>query len=401
MKLTFEKIADTADFNNGSGPMWCYGSSTIARLGDTVYATVPLLDEKVTPLSNTHMTLYRKKPDMPWEQIYVNPNYNREPCPLMRYNDTTLVVTANPSEAGTMYGPAKPGVLLFDLNGNITEMIPPVWDEDYKFMDHSYRGSSVDIAYGGMFLANQYVTDSGGEHCYAYYDGNDWTHCGKLDYDVRSCYPNVQLKGKSVHILAISDIIEPNPEWRAFKKEITGRDWDYDFRNLYYKYTNDVTKDPPCAPILIDSREETCGWISNHDIHADDSGTCHVLYSTKRMNFPQMKEKFFPDTEFDVSLEYKAVKDGKIIHAVTLDFQTKPISYCGAFHIAENGELKIIYCKNDGYYITDFENTTKIETSLKPATFFTARNRLGNLQSDIIDLYLQSGNEIIYGKVEL
>ena len=58
-----------------------------------------------------------------------------------------------------------------------------------------------------------------------------------LDYEepepIRVCYPNVMLKDRAVYFCGVSDIIEPKKEWRKFKRELTGKEWDYDFRRLF------------------------------------------------------------------------------------------------------------------------------------------------------------------------
>ena len=39
---------------------------------------------------------------------------------------------------------------------------------------------------------------------------------------IRACYPQVALRDRAAHVLAIGDIVEPNEAWRAHKKEATG-----------------------------------------------------------------------------------------------------------------------------------------------------------------------------------
>ena len=43
--------------NNGSGPMWSYGCSPIARVGDRVFVSQMETGEGVPPLSNTRWRL--------------------------------------------------------------------------------------------------------------------------------------------------------------------------------------------------------------------------------------------------------------------------------------------------------------------------------------------------------
>jgi len=64
--------------------------------------------------------------------------------------------------------------------------------------------------------------------------------------------------------MAIGDIVEPNRAWQAFKKQRTGREWDYVFRRLFYTGTPDIRSDEPISrPVEIDSVDATGGHITN------------------------------------------------------------------------------------------------------------------------------------------
>jgi hypothetical protein len=64
-----------------------------------------------------------------------------------------------------------------------------------------------------------------------------------------------------VYFCGVSDIVEPYPEWRAFKKELTGQGWDYDFRRLFYTWTPDITRARFRPWVEIASRDKTGGWL--------------------------------------------------------------------------------------------------------------------------------------------
>lgn len=37
---------------------------------------------------------------------------------------------------------------------------------------------------------------------------------------------------RAAYVMAVDDIVEPNPAWREHKRSVTGREWDYDFRQI-------------------------------------------------------------------------------------------------------------------------------------------------------------------------
>lgn len=93
---------------------------------------------------------------------------------------------------------------------------------------------------------------------------------GGAEYDkpepVRICYPNVAVHDRAVHFFGVSDIIEPYKAWRDFKRELTGQQWDYDFRRLFYTWTRDITKEPFNKWVEIASRDKTCGRVFPGDL---------------------------------------------------------------------------------------------------------------------------------------
>ena len=46
---------------NGSSPMWCYGTPVITRYGDRVFATVPETASDLAPTANTRLQLFCQK----------------------------------------------------------------------------------------------------------------------------------------------------------------------------------------------------------------------------------------------------------------------------------------------------------------------------------------------------
>jgi hypothetical protein len=110
-----------------------------------------------------------------------------------------------------------------------------------------------------------------------------------------------------VYFCGVSDIIEPNPQWRKYKKQLTGRDWDYDFRRLFFTWTEDIAKAPFHDWIEIASREATAGWIFPCDLWAAPDGTVHLLWSERALD-TRLRATFFPDAKQSQALNYAAVR---------------------------------------------------------------------------------------------
>jgi hypothetical protein len=149
-----------------------------------------------------------------------------------------------------------------------------------------------------------------------------WSAQGRLawpwgtDYEtpgpIRVCYPNVALRGREVHFVGVSDVTEPRRVWREFKRTLTGREWDYDFRRLFYTWTRDVTREPFGQWIEIASREATCGWISPGDLWLAPNGDVHVVW-TERAIDERLREKFFPAARQTNSLNYVLIREGRVV----------------------------------------------------------------------------------------
>ena len=111
------------------------------------------------------------------------------------------------------------------------------------------------------------------------------------------------LRNRAVHFCGVSDIVEPYTRWREYKKELTGREWDYDFRRLFYTWSDDITTGKFEKWVEIASRDKTCGWIGPCDLYVADDGRVHILW-TERAIDPRLREKFFPDARQSHALNY-------------------------------------------------------------------------------------------------
>ncbi|MGB9642757.1 MAG: hypothetical protein ACP5JO_05695 [Candidatus Ratteibacteria bacterium] len=181
----------------------------------------------------------------------------------------------------------------------VTEFIPPeyknqkialpYWSEPVTFTEHSYRNFASDSENCEAILFHNKDYDR------AYWTFPDksgrWSHCGKLywvwghDYpepqSIRLCYNNIQIKNRAVFIFGTSDIIEPVPEWRQYKRSITGREWDYDLRRVFFSFTLDITHEPFRYWTEISNREKTAGNARNCDLYVDNNDIVHLLWMEK------------------------------------------------------------------------------------------------------------------------
>ncbi len=394
--------------NNGAGPLWCYGSTVIARQGGDVFLSVIETGEDVPLLCNTRWQLWHRSSDG-WKLAQSEKEYRqREPCPLAVFQGGHVFLSVNPSTkpAGTKYGPCKPLVLEFDPANPAgpAKTHTPAWVDGTYFTDHSYRGFAADGTNGELLLLNINARTS--EQFVSYRDSNgQWHEKGTITFPVRSCYPQVALRDGSAHVMAIGDIVEPVEEWKKLKYEKLKSNWDYVFRRLFYTYTDNIRSAGFSAPIEIDTVEKTCGHIRNLDLYIDDTGAAHLLYTKQPYQHDFIRDKYFPGETMKVYLEYVVVKDGKVLSRRTL--AERPAGTdgfepsFGRFHISDAGELYVIAAgvsieKGQRTYgnvlgrIPAGKNKPKferIEMKHPFGNFFTNTPRGGSKPSDIIDVF--------------
>ena len=139
--------------------------------------------------------------------------------------------------------------------------------------------------------------------------------------------------------MAIGDIVEPNETWRDFKKQKTGRDWDYVFRRLFYTSTPDITRTDFAPPVEIDTVEATGGHISNLDLRVDPDGTAHLLYLKTNLS-PVLRDAFFPGRPIVTTLEHVEIAGGKVSRRTTLATggeKARETPHYARFHVTEDG----------------------------------------------------------------
>lgn len=349
-KLLHEEVVTKfSAANNGATPMWCYSAPLIVRDGEDVFVSIIETGEDVPPLCNTRWQLWKRE-ESGWRVVLTERDYRqREPCPLAKLPGGELFLSANPSltKPGTRYRACKPTVFRIQDAGKqmlaVTE--EPRWSEVANFNDHSYRGFAADGARGELLLLN--IDTKTSEQFVSFRDRRGaWQSRGKIVFPIRAAYPQVALRDRAAHVMAIGDIREPNKEWEEFKREVTKRKWDYVFRRLFYCYTSDILRAGFSKPIEIDSVEETAGHILNLDLHIDQDGAAHVLYLKKPQQHKFMRDRYFPREEMTSHLEYVVIRDGRVESRNTLaETPKKNVGYepsYARFHVAPEGKLSVV-----------------------------------------------------------
>ena len=421
--------------DNGAGPMWCAGSTCLVRVDENVFASGLETLEGAKPLNNCRWLLFKRQADG-WRQVMADPiGRTREPCPLAGLPDGQLLMSVNPTlveDPNGRAGPARPEVLLFDAAGPKKgyETIVPKWQDSPPFSEHSYRSFAADRESGHLVLF-QNIGYAHAEWTFRDAVGR-WAAQGRLawpwgaEYDkpqpIRICYPNVLLKDRAVHFCGVSDIIEPYNEWRAYKKQLTGRDWDYDFRRLFYTWTPDITKTDFHDWVEIASRDKTCGWIFPADLWVDQQGVAHILWAERATDL-RLRDKFFPDVKQTHALNYALVRDGEVVerHELVLGGEdaSSEVASRGRFHVTPDNRLFVFYYVNgtgaDGKPVSenrmlellpDGQQSAHVRVPMKhPMTsFFTATPRAGSPPSDTLELLgtrVGGGSAISYARIRL
>ena len=403
-----EVVTKYTPANNGAGPLWCYGSTVIARSGNDVYLSVIETGKDVPLLCNTRWQLWHRSADG-WKIAQSEKEYRqREPCPIGILHRGAIFLSVNPSiePPGVKYGRCRPLVLEFNPNvlASAAKIHEPVWAEGTYFTDHSYRGFAADAAKDELLLLN--INAQNSEQFVSYYDSSGkWHQKGTIKFPIRACYPQVALRDRVAAVMAIGDIVEPVEEWQKLKFEKLKRKWDYVFRRLFYTYTPDIRTSNFVTPIEIDTVEKTAGHIQNLDLYIDESGATHLLYLKRPHHYSFIRDKYFPGQAVTSHLEYVVVKDGKVLSRKTLAETPQGSkglepSY-GRFHISSDGALWVIaagtYTDGAGRIFGNFisrilpgqsrQNFFRIDLKHPFRTFFTNTTRGGSEPSDFIDLF--------------
>ena len=406
---------------NGSSPMWCYGSTCLVRIGDDVFASGLETLAHAKPLNNVRWTLWKRGPDG-WElQQLDSKDRTREPCPIVGFADGRLLMSVNPTlveDPNARVGPARPEILEFAAADPKTPFrtLLPEWKEKHAFTEHSYRSFAADGTRGELILF-QNIGTSHSQWAFRDREGK-WT-TGKLVWPERADpkfapynstrarvnYPNVLLRHRAVHFCGASafnkwERVQDNPE-------LMGRKWSNRWRRLYYTWSPDVTTGEFKPWVEIASTHKTGGWLFPSDLWLDAAGRVHLMW----IEYPigrELRDQHFPDIPRITSLKYAVVVDGKVVGHQTLVEGGEGLSgitpNSARFHVTPDERLLVFYCVEG----TDAAGKTVREDRLmeifpdgrlgEPVVvpmehplggylgFFTATPRGGSPPSDTLDL---------------
>ncbi|MBI2441054.1 MAG: hypothetical protein HYV35_06750 [Lentisphaerae bacterium] len=346
-----ETLHTYADPKNGAGAMWCFGSRTIVRRGAAVYAVVPETGAGIKPLCNTRWVLYSRRDGDCWKRAQAAPEFlEREPCPLALLPGGRLILSTNPKtavrgERNAQWEAADtdPSLLWFETRApqRPPRIERPVWREPFAFFEHSYRGLAVEPKSGALLMTQQVADGDGYSQAWTYRNAaGRWTRQGVLRFPVRGCYPMIALRGKMAAVVAVSDIVEPNPLWRRIKREATGQEWDFDFRQLFFTWTPDITSQPFSPPLTFASRDETCGLLHHLDVWLDAGGDAHVLYGDRNCWQRCIRNRCFPGLPIVQSLEYCRIHQGAVVERRTLLRAVESPATVGAPPVRRRGAFR-------------------------------------------------------------
>jgi hypothetical protein len=420
-----ELLCSVQDFCNGSSPGWSRGNSPLVRKGDRVFCTDSQVTPGREPFNHTVMRLFEKAGDGPWRVVYEDTGvFQREPCPVVLAGDR-LLVTVNPTsrtyapEEPSRVVPCIPKLYVFDVSSEVRleKILPMPWStETCTFLDHSYRGGAVDALTGDLFFDNlHYPPGSEGEHLYALLDqALNPVRTEDLSFPERSCYHNIALRGGEAYVFAVQDIVEPNSEWLAYKRQVTGQEWDFDFRTVWLNYTPDIGTQPFAPSVHVCDREATCGWTDNLDCcyAADGSMLLAVREENVRQRF--MRDRFFPQEELYSVLNVYRFRHGKLQEVFCVDRSGEEtggaVSYCGFFHTAADGSVYLLWNKTDngeagdrrpGTYLMPLADRKSRFLTPQTGVLFGSKTRLGAAPDDRADLLWCAETGIYYACADL
>lgn len=391
--------------NNGAGPLWCHGSTIVARWKDGLYVVVLETLEDHVPLNNCRWVLYHRD-QSGWQRVHADDTgRTREPSPLVILDDGQLVVSANPTltDEGAYSGPARPMAFVFDGDNprGAHRVEYPAWREMPAFSEHSYRTVVADAQAGQVLYMQNVGYDSA--HMSLRDRTGAWRGIGQIvwprgdEYEdpqpLRLCYPNVVLRGGSAHFLGVGDIVEPVAAWREEKFRQSGREWDYVFRRLFYATTPDMANAPFGPWVELVNLDATAGAVRSGDIHVDDSGLVHVLWSQTNAD-ARLRSTFFPDVEIEHALFYATLRDGQVVSRVPLAKAGEggpPVPQVARFHHTPDGRVFVLASFAGVLRLgrlyegrVDWRDVP-LERPLV-GTFVTATQRAGNAPSNQIDI---------------
>ena len=347
-----EEVYTYEPSNNGSFPLWTYGSTILARRGDDLFFSATETIPDANPLNCVRWALMKRTKDG-WTVLQRDPKgRTREPSPIVITDDGRLFMSVNPTltTPDKRGGPAQPEILQFSLgdpSGPFKTLLP-AWTTEPKFSDHSYRGLGGDGRTGELLLVN--VEAYRGQH-WVYFDKDGkCANSGLVEFPniasykgpipIRFLYPGVVLRSGAAHVLTkggVEDFVKERVEYRRSKKsKIWGR------YHLGYAWSPNIATTPLSKWIYAVDVSEMAGEVWNCDLWAAANGDCHLLWWEKNLD-TRLRPKYFSDKKLVFALKHGVMREGKMISQQTLvqggEGLATNIPYWGRFHVTEDERL--------------------------------------------------------------
>jgi len=409
------------DANNGADPMWCLGSTTLVRIGDSVFASGLETLKQFKPLNNVRWLLFRREAKG-WELVQADPKERtREPCPLACFPGGPLFMSVNPAcdiDPNKRGSSARPEVLQFDPANPRRgfRVLLPQWCGQPNFREHSYRTFAADGPNRELILF-QNIGTSHAEWAFRGRDGK-WTS-GQLVWPKREDtsispygserarvnYPNVVLRNRAVYFVG-SSAYNKWARVSAKTAELYGRHkWGNRWRVLHYTWTPDITKEPFRPWVRVADTFETGGWLFNGDMCVAPDGDVHIVWFEHPIHWGL--KKYFPDIDRVFSYKYARLRDGKIVERRTLlqehsntpkwfpyghgnprFYITPDTRLFVVFHVMANGPDNRVHEDQIMELYSDGTQSAPVKLPLQHPfdQFFTATSRAGCPPSDTIDI---------------
>jgi len=346
--------------NNGSFPLWTYGSTILARGGDELFFSATETIAGAPPLNCVRWALM-KRTASGWEVQQRDPqDRTREPAPIAVTADGRVFLSVNPTLVpDKTAGPARPLILEFAAKQPKAQfkVVEPRWTMNPTFSEHSYRGLGCDGATGALLLVN--VEAYRGQH-WCYRDGRgEWVSSGLVEFPsvdsykgpipIRFLYPGVALRNGAAHVFTkggVEDFVKERVEYRLSKKDkVWGR------YHLGYCWSPDVARQPLSPWIYAVDVSATAGEVWNCDLWVAPNGDCHLLWRETSID-ARLRPKFFSDVPLTTALKHGIMRGGKMVFSQALAQGGEGLGPSeprwGRFHATENGRLFVFYTENCG-----------------------------------------------------
>ena len=347
--------------NNGSFPLWTYGSTILARRGDDLYFSATETIPEAKPLNCVRWALMKRTPKG-WVVFQRDAkDRTREPSPIALAGDE-LIMSVNPTvDPNDRRAPSKPLLLAFSLAKPEAppRTIEPPWSTKPKFSNHSYRGFACDLDTGALLLMN--VEAYRGQH-WVYRDGEgEWANSGLVKFPsvdsykgpipIRFLYPGIVVRNGAAHVIAkggVEDFVKERVEYRKSKKsKVWGR------YHIGYCWSPDIANQPLSPWIYAVDVSEDAGEVWNCDLWAAPNGDCHILWREKNFD-ERLRPKYFAGQKLALSLKHGIMRDGKRIFSQTLvesvERSKMNTPHWGRFHATEDGRLFVFTTERTGGY---------------------------------------------------